>query len=36
MLITDRNSRKRKESSIGDWYKKHCKNELGYRAYTLA
>jgi len=36
MLITNRNSVKRTASCIGDWYKKHCKNELSYMAYTLA
>jgi len=37
MLIANRNSVKRAAaSSIGDWYKKHCKNELSYMAYTLA
>jgi hypothetical protein len=36
MLITNRNYDKRTASSIGDWYKKHCKNELSYMTYTLA
>jgi len=36
MLMANRNSVKRITSSIGDWYKTHCKKELSYMAYTLA